>query len=68
MILDLDMMASPEPIGLTSFEPNFVDVPAFFLVTKGLIETEISILISILTWIPWKKMNSPPRPTLLEDF
>ena len=29
---------------------------------------EISILISILTLIPQKKLNSPPRSVILEDF
>ena len=33
------------------------------LVIIGHIEMEISILNSILTWIPWNKLNSPPsRP------
>ena len=31
-------------------------------------EMEISILISIITWIPWEKLNSPPQPALLRDF
>ena len=29
---------------------------------------EISILISILTWIPWINVNSPPRSHTLQDF
>ena len=29
---------------------------------------EISILISILTWIPWINVNSPPRSPTLQDF
>ena len=29
---------------------------------------EISILISHLTWIPWKMLNSPPRSAILPDF
>ena len=28
---------------------------------------EISILISVLTWVPWKKLNSPPRSTILGE-
>ena len=35
---------------------------------QSLIEMEISILISILTWAPWKKLNSPPRSAILGDF
>ena len=31
-------------------------------------EMEISILISIVTLIPQKKLNSPPRFVILEDF
>ena len=29
---------------------------------------EISILMSNLTWIPWKKLNSPPRSAILLNF
>ena len=29
---------------------------------------KISIFISILTWIPWKKLNTPPRSAILRDF
>ena len=38
------------------------------MVVIGFIEMEISILISILTWIPWKKLNSPLRSAILQDF
>ena len=38
------------------------------LLVKGLIEMEISILISILTWIPWKNLNSRPRSGIKQDF
>ena len=34
----------------------------------GLMGTEISILISFLTWIAWKKQNSPPLSSILRDF
>ena len=34
-------------------------------VVTGLMEMELSILISILTWIPWKKLNSQPLSTNL---
>ena len=37
--------------------PNFVII--------GLIVIEISIFTSILTWIPWKRLNSPPRSAIL---
>ena len=29
---------------------------------------EILILISNLTWIPWKSLNSPPQSAILRDF
>ena len=29
---------------------------------------EISILISILTWISWKNLNSPPQSAILRDI
>ena len=35
------------------------------LVIIGLIVIEISIFTSILTWIPWKRLNSPPRSAIL---
>ena len=38
------------------FDLITVDV---FVVT-GFIEIKMSIIRSILTWIPWKKLNSPP--------
>ena len=38
------------------------------LVFVGLTEIEISILISVPTWIPWKKLNSPAWPATLTIF
>ena len=38
------------------------------LVIIGLIEIEKSILIPILTWIRWKKLNSPSRSAILRYF
>ena len=38
------------------------------LVIIGHIEMEISILNSILTWIPWNKLNSPPSPPYCNIF
>ena len=38
------------------------------LVVRSLREMDILILKSILTWIPWKKVNSPPRFAILRDF
>ena len=38
------------------------------LVVIGYIEMKISILISILTWIPWTKLNSSRRSSILQDF
>ena len=34
----------------------------------SLIEIEISIPISVLTWIPWKKLSSPLDPPYCEIF
>ena len=31
-------------------------------------EMEISIAISILTWIPWENLKSTPRSVILRDF
>ena len=38
------------------------------LVIIGLIEMEILILTSILTYIPWKMLNSPPQSSILQYF
>ena len=38
------------------------------LVVIGLMEMEMSILISVPTWAPWKNMNSPPRSAKLTGF
>ena len=61
------MMRSPTPIILI-----WVNFPRCNYLESlgllGLMGTEISILISFLTWIPWKKQNSPPLSSILRDF
>ena len=58
-------MISLAPTPLISFESTTVDIPGCQNSTViGLIEMEISIPILILTWIPWKKLNLPPRSAL----
>ena len=39
-----------------------------YLVVRDLVEMEISILISILTWITWEKLDSLPRSAISRDF
>ena len=38
------------------------------LILIGLMKMEISILISILKWIPWKKLNSLPQSTIMRHL
>ena len=38
------------------------------LVILGLVEIEISILIPVLTWIPWENLNSPLRSAICNIF
>ena len=45
---------------------RYVCLPS--LVVIVLMEMEISILISILTWIPQTKLNSPTQSAILRDF
>ena len=35
------------------------------LVVKGVMEMEVSVPVSILTWISWEKLNSLPRPAIM---
>ena len=65
---DLDVMTSPAPTWLVSFESNSISYILAKFGAIGLIEMEISILISNLTWTPWKKLNSQSRSTILRDF
>ena len=39
-----------------------------YLVVRDFMEMEISILISILTWITWEKLDSLPRSAISRDF
>ena len=51
-------------IWVKSFRCTYLPI----LVIIGFIEMEISIFILILTWIPWKKLNSPLLPAILLYF
>ena len=65
---DLDVVMSPEPASLVSFASTPPDVPACqFWWVISFMGKEISILMSVLTWIILKMLKATSPFTILRD-